>query len=185
MRSAPKPSDPYLALWTLSTLVGPDALPRPRVVVRFDVTRTGPSRFWLVVGPAEREVCAHDPGPATTPWSPPTRRPWSAGTRPARPGNAQRAGSMTVMGPPWSVRTLAGWGRLSPFADVAPARAQTSSARTADALLTTSISSVLSGPGQPDGGERIAERDVQAALGRPAPSVPNRPWTARRRTRAR
>ena len=30
---------------------------------------------------------------------------------------------MTVNGPPWTVRMLDRWGRLSPFADVRPARA--------------------------------------------------------------
>ncbi|MBB6550085.1 hypothetical protein HD593_004880 [Nonomuraea rubra] len=30
---------------------------------------------------------------------------------------------MTVIAPPWLVRELAAWGRLSPFADIRPARA--------------------------------------------------------------
>ncbi|MEV5501347.1 hypothetical protein AB0M50_38720 [Nonomuraea fuscirosea] len=35
---------------------------------------------------------------------------------------AQRAGGNTVAAPPWLIREPAGWGRLSPFADVLPAR---------------------------------------------------------------
>ena len=59
---------------------------------------------------------------ATTRWSPPTRPPWSAGSPAGMSlGHAQRAGSMTVMGPPWTVRMLDGWGRLSPFAAVSAA----------------------------------------------------------------
>jgi len=43
---------------------------------------------------------------------------WHCGRLPL--GAAMRAGTIAVTGPPWSVRMLAGWGRLSPFADVAP-----------------------------------------------------------------
>ena len=34
-------------------------------------------------------------------------------------GEAQRAGTMTVTGPPWLVREPAAWGRLSPYAEIA------------------------------------------------------------------
>jgi hypothetical protein len=144
--SRPEHHDPYLALWTLAHLVDRAGLPQPRVVVRFDVTGgRGPHRYWLVVGATEQEVCAHDPGhgdDAVVTCAPAALIAWHCGRLPL--GAAMRAGTIAVTGPPWSVRMLAGWGRLSPFADVAPARAQTSSARTADALLTTSISSVPS-----------------------------------------
>lgn len=54
----PENHDPYLALWTLAHLIDRQSLPRARVVVRFDVVDgRGPHRFWLVVGPTEREVC--------------------------------------------------------------------------------------------------------------------------------
>ena len=144
--SRPEHHDPYLALWTLAHLIDRAGLPQPRVVVRFDVTGgRGPHRYWLVVGATEQEVCAHDPGhgdDAVVTCAPAALIAWHCGRLPL--GAAMRAGTIAVTGPPWSVRMLAGWGRLSPFADVAPARAQTSSARTADALLTTSISSVPS-----------------------------------------
>ena len=105
-------------------MIDRSTLPRPRVVVRFDLAQSrGPQRYWLVVGPADREVCVHDPGhgdDAVVGCDPPTLIAWHCG----RLGLAQamRAGTMSVAGPPWSVRMLAGWGRLSPFADVAPAR---------------------------------------------------------------
>ncbi len=124
----PEHRDPYLAVWTLSTLVEPDALPRPRVVVRFDVRpHPVPNRFWLVVGPGEREVCVHDPGfgdDAVVACDPATLVGWISGRLSV--GHAQRAGAMTIVGPPWTVRMLAGWGRLSPFAGVVPAPAPTS-----------------------------------------------------------
>jgi len=116
--------DPYLALWTLSTLVGPDVLPRPRVVVRFEVTgHPAPNRYWLVAGRGEREVCVHDPGfgdDAVVAADTATLVAWITGRLPV--GQAQRTGTMTITGAPWTVRMLGEWGRLSPFADVAPVR---------------------------------------------------------------
>ncbi len=142
----PEHHDPYLALWGLAHLIDRASLPRPRVVVRFEIAGgRGPHRYWLVVGPADREVCVHDPGhgdDAVVGCDPATLIAWHCGR--LNLAQAMRAGTMTVDGPPWTVRMLAEWGRLSPFADVAPARDQTSSARTADALLTTSISNVPS-----------------------------------------
>lgn len=121
----PEHLDPYLAVWTLSTLVTPEVLPRPRVVVRFDVSpHPAPNRFWLVVGRGEREVCVHDPGfgdDAVVACDPATLVRWITGRLPL--GQAQRAGALTVSGAPWTVRMLAGWGLLSPFAGVAPAHA--------------------------------------------------------------
>jgi DNA-binding HxlR family transcriptional regulator len=119
--------DPYLAVWTLSTLVEPDALPRPRIVVRFDVTdRPAPNRYWLVVGAGDREVCVHDPGfgdDAVVEADTAALVGWITGRLPL--GHAQRAGTMSVTGPRWAVRMLAGWGRLSPFADIGPAAGAT------------------------------------------------------------
>ena len=167
--SRPEHHDPYLALWSLAHLVDRSGLPQARVVVRFDITGgRGPHRYWLVVGSADREVCAHDPGhgdDAVVTCAPAALIAWHCGRLPL--GAALRAGTIAVTGPPWAVRMVAGWGRLSPFADVAPAgrasssaddhshaspdagdraagAGQTSSARTAEALLTTSISRVPS-----------------------------------------
>jgi hypothetical protein len=125
----PEHQDPYLAVWTLSTMVPADALPRPRVVVRFDVRpHPAPNRFWLVVGAAEREVCVHDPGfgdDAVVACDPATLVRWIGGRLAI--GHAQRAGAMTVTGAPWTVRMLDRWGRLSPFAGVTPIHAETAS----------------------------------------------------------
>ena len=119
--------DPYLAVWTLSTLVTSKVLPRPRVVVRFEVQpHPAPYRYWLVADEKEREVCVHDPGfgdDAVVVCDPATLAHWICGR--VSVGHAQRTGAMTVTGPPWAVRMLDGWGRLSPFASVSPARART------------------------------------------------------------
>lgn len=119
----PADLDPYLALWTLSRLIDLDALPRPRVVVRFEIDGASPDRYWLVVGGGEREVCAHDPGfgdDAVVSADPATLVRWHCGA--IGIGHAQRAGTMRVTGPPWTVRMLDAWGRLSPFAGIATAR---------------------------------------------------------------
>ena len=118
----PEHLDPYLALWTLSTMVTPAVLPRPRVTVRFEVRpHPAPNRYWLVAAEAEREVCVHDPGfgdDAVLATDPGTLASWVSGR--ISVGQAQRAGRMSVTGPPWAVRMLERWGRLSPFADVTP-----------------------------------------------------------------
>lgn len=50
-------------LWALAHLIDGNDLPRPRVVIRFDVTdQPAPNRFWLVIGAADREVCIAAPG---------------------------------------------------------------------------------------------------------------------------
>jgi DNA-binding HxlR family transcriptional regulator len=118
----PEHHDPYLVLWSVSRLVDPATLPRPRVVVRFDLTdRSRPDRYWLVLGSAGSEVCVQEPGyPADGVVS--TDAAWLVRwvTGAASVGQAQRAGAMAVAGPRWLVRELAAWGRLSAFADVQP-----------------------------------------------------------------
>jgi hypothetical protein len=112
--------NPYLALWTLSRLIDPVSLPRPRVVVRFDVQRSRtPRHFWLLLDRLGNEVCAETPGFAddglvTTDVGALVR--WCAGQLDL-PG-ARDAGQMTVTAPPWLERELARWGRLNPYAGI-------------------------------------------------------------------
>jgi hypothetical protein len=95
-------------------------------VVRFDVhPHPAPNRFWLVAAVDEREVCVHDPGfgdDAVVAADPATLVRWVSGRLSV--GHAKQAGTMTVTGAPWTVRMLDGWGRLSPFAGIAPAHAR-------------------------------------------------------------
>ncbi len=116
--------DPYLALWMLARLIDPPSLPRSRIVIRFELTdRSRPPRYWLVAARSGAEVCSEFPGfdedgVVTTDAYWLVR--WHTG-RVAFP-QALRAGGMTLTGPRWLARVLNGWGRLSPFADVDPAR---------------------------------------------------------------
>jgi len=117
----PEHHDPYQVLWTVSRLVVPATLPQPRVVVRFDVAgRRRAERYWLVLGRTDREVCVTDPGHPTdgvVDTDATALVGWVTGA--VSLGQAQRAGTMTVTGPPWLVRELAAWGRLSPYAEIA------------------------------------------------------------------
>ena len=105
----------------LSRMIDLAALPRRRVVVRFDVPDARPpNRLWLVVGGGEREVCVTDPGygdDAVVTSDIATLVAWHCGRLTL--GQAQRAG-MRVGATPADERMLDAWGRLSPFADVAP-----------------------------------------------------------------
>ena len=65
----PEHHDPYLVVWMLSRMIDRDGLPRPRVVVRFDVpahprpTGTGSSS-----AQANARCACTTPASATTPW---------------------------------------------------------------------------------------------------------------------
>jgi DNA-binding HxlR family transcriptional regulator len=113
----PEDQDPYLALWTLSRMIAPDTLPRPRIVVQFHVTgHAPPNRFWLVLSTTGNEVCAHAPGFAEdgqVSTDTPSLVRWYAGE--VTLAAAQRNGAMTVTAPTWLVKQLAGWGRLNPY----------------------------------------------------------------------
>jgi len=121
----PEAQDPYLALWTVCRLLDPTTLPRPRIVVRFDLTdERRPNRFWLVLDRTGNEVCLQPPGFAEdgvvttdTGWL----IRWYAGE--ASLGAAQRAVKMTVQAPRWLVHELSRWGRLNPYLNTITARA--------------------------------------------------------------
>ncbi len=119
----PERQDPYLMLWGLSRLIHPEALPHPRVVVRFDlVDGRAPDRYWIVAQPSGCEVCVTPPGFAedgVVRTGTAALYHWHCGHLPL--GRAERDGAMEVDGPPWLHRVLAGWGTLSPFAAVVPA----------------------------------------------------------------
>ena len=120
----PADQNPYLALWTMSRLIDPATLARPRIVVRFDVAPSRPPhRFWLLLDPTGNEVCVATPGfpddgVVTTDVSSLVR--WTVGRLELR--SAQLAGGMAVAAPPWLERELARWGRLNPYAGIEPVR---------------------------------------------------------------
>jgi DNA-binding HxlR family transcriptional regulator len=117
--------DPYLALWTVSRLIEPESLPRPRVVVRFDVRRDqrATTRFWLILDRRGNEVCGRAPGfsdDGVVSTDTGSLMRWYMGRLAL--ADAVAAGGMSVAAPPWLERELARWGRLNPYADVVPAR---------------------------------------------------------------
>jgi DNA-binding HxlR family transcriptional regulator len=119
-QARPELQDPYLALWTVCRLLDPATLPRPRIVVRFDlVGERRPDRFWLVLDRGGNEVCVRPPGfvedgVVTTDVGSLIR--WYAGE--SSLGATQRAGRMAVRAPRWLVRELSRWGRLNPYLGV-------------------------------------------------------------------
>lgn len=121
--TGPMHRDPYLALWMLARLVDAETLPRPRVVVRFDLTdRSRPNRYWLVASTTGTEVCAQHPGfeeDAVVSTDADTLVAWHTGRLTLRAGC--RSGRITVAGPRWASDLLSRWGRLSPFAEIARA----------------------------------------------------------------
>jgi len=125
----PADQNPYLALWTMSRLIDPASLPRPRIVVRFEVRPTRPARrFWLLLDRTGNEVCADAPGfdddgVVTTDVSSLIR--WHTGRLSL--GDALDSGGMSIAAPPWLERELARWGRLSPYAGIEPRRSDVGS----------------------------------------------------------
>jgi DNA-binding HxlR family transcriptional regulator len=123
LHTLPEHHDPALMLWALSRLLDPDTLPRPRVVVRFEVTdRAAPDRYWVVAARSGIEVCVTPPGhreDGVVVTDAHTLYLWHTGRLAL--GHAERSGAMQISGAPWMHRTLARWGALSPFAAVAPA----------------------------------------------------------------
>lgn len=108
----------------MARLIDPASLPRPHLVVRFDIVRKGARvRLWLVLGSGGNEVCVAHPGFAedgvvAVDTSSLVR--WYSGE--ITLAAAEAAGDAKVTAPPWLERELARWGRLSPFAEVVLAR---------------------------------------------------------------
>jgi DNA-binding HxlR family transcriptional regulator len=119
----PEHIDARVVLWSIARLIERDRMPEARIVIRFDVADAKPERqFWLVVEPADVEVCYRDPGfeerlivTTTSDWL----AAWHMGH--ISLDEARRRRLIDVAGPPELVRSMATWG-LSPFAGVRPAR---------------------------------------------------------------
>jgi len=117
----PQHVDAGVTLWSLCRQAEPDALPGPRLVIRFDIADGPRRRFWVVLEPPESEVCVRPPGfhedlvvATTCEWL----AKWHMGR--ISLGQAMHEGLMRVEGPPDLVRTLATLG-LSKFSTVSQA----------------------------------------------------------------
>jgi DNA-binding HxlR family transcriptional regulator len=117
--AAPDPSelDTDLLIRWISRHTSPDAIPRRRVVVRFDFTAPRHRRYWLVLSPSEASVCLHDPGfdtDAVLTSDAKTLYEVYLGRRTLTA--ATKAGLVTVEGAPAMVRGLPRWFTWSAFA---------------------------------------------------------------------
>jgi DNA-binding HxlR family transcriptional regulator len=118
---APQDYDPFVVLWAWKMHVALERLPQPRVVIGFDLQDRPRQRFWLLLQQPEAEVCVKHPGydediVITTDSQ--TLTLVHLGRLPV--GEAERAGSWRVDGPPALIRSLPKWGGFySIFADVA------------------------------------------------------------------
>ena len=118
---APEHLDAHVVLWSLCRLVDVAALPRPRLVIRFEIADDRKHRYWVVLEAPEPEVCIKPPGydedmvvTTSSEWL----AKWHMGQ--VSLGHAMHEGLMRVQGPPELVRALATLG-LSKFAGVEPA----------------------------------------------------------------
>lgn len=103
--------DAARVLLHLSMLIGPDAMPARRTVLRFDVTDGQRERYWLLLDPPRTEVCRRPPGEqddlVVTATSDALVR-WHVGELSL--GQAMHAGAIAVEGPRWLQRLLGSWG---------------------------------------------------------------------------
>ena len=114
--------DPIPVLWAKTRSWDIDALPRDRVVVRFDLS-DHPKPMWILAQDAGVELCAKHPGfpedvVVTTDRE--TLAKWHSGRLRSR--EALKSGRMKVEGPRDLVRSLDSWVPQSQFADVPLAR---------------------------------------------------------------
>jgi DNA-binding HxlR family transcriptional regulator len=116
--------DAGLLMWDIHRRVDKDALPRARVVVRFDfrgvpATTRCPRTWWLVLDRSDVDLCLKDPGFAVdivvTADLHALTRVWMGDVPLAEP---LRAGSIRLDGPTSLVRAFPTWLRLSSFAGV-------------------------------------------------------------------
>jgi DNA-binding HxlR family transcriptional regulator len=120
---APEHLGPHVVLWSMARLADCSDLPKPRLVVRFDISDVDPpNRYWLLLETANAEVCQVHPGytedlvvTTTSEWLAKWHMGWISLS------SAQRRQVISVSGPPRLARKLGSLG-LSRFADVAPAR---------------------------------------------------------------
>jgi DNA-binding HxlR family transcriptional regulator len=113
--------DPKLLLWDMHRHVDRTAVPAGRTVIRFSFRAVAPHLrdWWIVIDPADVDVCDHDPGHDVTVVVNADLRclvqvwlgevPWSA---------ALRSGELTVDGPEALRRAVPHWFRPTMYASV-------------------------------------------------------------------
>lgn len=124
MRFDPQHLDAELLMWNLRRRLAPERLPAQRTVLRFEfdglpATYRRARVFWLIVEPAEVDLCLKDPGSEVDLYVGADlaafARVWMGDLDFAA---ALRAGSIRLTGRRELVRGFPSWLRLSTFADV-------------------------------------------------------------------
>lgn len=112
--------NPFLALWFTAHLIPTEELPRPQVVVEFQLSGAAdPDHLWLVATHEGAEVFSEDPGllvDGVVTGDAEALIDWHTGA--LAMSTATRTGRLSVEGPRWLNRVLSSWGRLNPFAGV-------------------------------------------------------------------
>lgn len=114
--------DPYVVLWAKCRLWDLSKLPRPRIVIRFDISDFR-QPLWILVQPSGAEVCAKHPGfdeDLVVAADRETLARWHSGKLSYR--EAQASGRLRVDGAPSLVRSFPDWVPLSMFAGVESAQ---------------------------------------------------------------
>lgn len=123
LEAAPAEMDPGVLLWAVSRFIDVEKLPKPRVVVRVDLTDHPTQPFWLVLEAPEPELCRSYPGYAEDLVITAETRTialWHMGRLPFATGVAR--GLISVAGLPKLARAFPTWGGQSPFAHIPPVR---------------------------------------------------------------
>jgi DNA-binding HxlR family transcriptional regulator len=122
---APEDFDPFVVLWAWKMHVALDRVPKPRVVIGFELSDRPNERFWLLLQQPEAELCIKHPGyieDITVRTDSRTLTLVHMGRMST--AEAERLGSWHVEGTPSLVRAMRSWGGfLSSFADERPVRA--------------------------------------------------------------
>jgi len=119
----PRHLDPAYVLWATCRLVDLDKVPRPGVVVRFDLRDEPGRRFWMLLRRPRAELCTSYPGRAEdliVVTDSETLVQWNLRRITFQQGVG--AGRFRLEGPPGLARAFPTWVRPSPFAHVRPAR---------------------------------------------------------------
>jgi DNA-binding HxlR family transcriptional regulator len=115
----PEELDPSLLLWKMKQRVNLHQLPKPRIVVQFDVCGQRTGSYWFVMEPTEVSVCLQPPGfeidVLVTADIAALYRVWLGRMTLAE---ALHEGLIELDGTTPLVRAFPGWFALSPFASV-------------------------------------------------------------------
>jgi DNA-binding HxlR family transcriptional regulator len=113
--------DPKLLLWDMHRNIDHDAVPAGRNVVQFTFPDVPASsrHWWLVITPADADVCDADPGyPIAVAVTASLRRMIEVWRGDLSWAEALGSGAVTIAGPEITRRALPGWFTLSVFAPV-------------------------------------------------------------------